>query len=173
MVWAASLHDIGALSVKDKEQLFEIDVENPEPHEIKGEQMLMSFKPFSRISKIIRYHHVKYNEIISGIVDERNIPIKELEDILDLAANHHEKHDQSGYPLKMNVEKFTIQMDVLAFDDIFSALSEDRPYRKRMNPEMMKLTLATFTAEKLSEDVCNMIISNFDELLDLTNTELH
>ena len=59
-------------------------------------------------------------------------------------------------------------MEVLAFADIFTALTEDRPYRKHMEPEVIKLTLATFSPEKLSETVYDMIIANFDELLELT-----
>lgn len=347
LVLAASLHDIGALSVKEKEQLFEIDIVNPEPHEIMGEQMLMGFKPFGKISKIIRHHHIRYDQILTGKLNEKDIPmesyficladridvllmkaehdenkyetvieeinkrfgdvfapflyelfqqislspefwnniefasfqdllflsleddlyqvshidveelaivfakiidyrspwttmhsqtvanvafrlatlmelpeedcfnikiagylhdigkiaiptelleklgkltetefetvknhvvytalilspIKELEDIVELAANHHEKHDQSGYPLKMKGFNLTKQMDILAFADIFSALSEDRPYRKRMNHELMIHTLATFTPEKLNEDVYHVILDNFDELLALT-----
>jgi len=63
LVVAASLHDIGALSVQERDTLIQEDVDNPEPHCLMGYKMLSGFDMFSDISKIIRHHHVRYEDL--------------------------------------------------------------------------------------------------------------
>jgi len=63
LVFAASLHDIGALSVAERNTLIDMDVENPRNHEIVGSAMLSVFPPFKKISEIINHHHVKFNDL--------------------------------------------------------------------------------------------------------------
>jgi len=63
LVFAASLHDIGALSVAERNTLIDMDVDNPRNHEIVGCAMLSVFPPFKKISEIINHHHVKFNEL--------------------------------------------------------------------------------------------------------------
>ena len=62
LVIAASLHDIGALSAQEKNMLLEEDIKTPLPHCIMGYKMLASFQPFAKIARIIRYHHINYQE---------------------------------------------------------------------------------------------------------------
>jgi HD-GYP domain-containing protein (c-di-GMP phosphodiesterase class II) len=76
LVLAASLHDIGALSITERDQLIEMDVENPEPHEIHGADMLEGFRPFDPIAKIIRHHHIRYDDVLSGKVSEDEVPLE-------------------------------------------------------------------------------------------------
>ena len=56
----------------------------------------------------------------------------ELGDIINWASNHHEKMDGSGYPLHLEKEHLTLADRIIAIADIFTALTEDRPYRKGM-----------------------------------------
>ncbi len=62
LIVAAALHDIGALSVQERDMLIKEDVENPIPHCVMGHQMLTSFDAFKDIAKIIRHHHINYQE---------------------------------------------------------------------------------------------------------------
>lgn len=62
LVLAASLHDIGALSVKERDELIKMDVENPHPHAVLGAVMLKPFPYFKEISNIIKYHHISWDE---------------------------------------------------------------------------------------------------------------
>ncbi len=76
LVIAASLHDIGALSVQERDSLFVEDVENPLPHCVMGYNMLKPFDVFGDIAKIIRYHHIKYEEtdfVVGGVPIESHI----------------------------------------------------------------------------------------------------
>jgi len=63
LVVAASLHDIGAMSIQERDLLIKEDVEHPEPHCIMGWRMLSSFEIFHTVSKIIKHHHIKYSEL--------------------------------------------------------------------------------------------------------------
>lgn len=346
LVIAASIHDIGALYVTERDELLKVDVEDPEAHEIMGASIVGEFKPFEEISKIIRHHHIKYDDIVNGIinssevkdqcfilhladridvlldgkeadedhqkfvideinkrfgtifdpelkdvfnkiakteefwdnismqsyydllcksldteyfpldevdiedlarlfarmVDQRSkwtvkhsllvghvayrigellelpvevcfelkiagylhdigkigIPvemldktgkldksefkvvkkhalysslilrdIQGLEDVASWAVNHHEKRDGTGYPMHLDGGKFRIEMDIIAYADIFSALIEDRPYRKGMNKQETLEILAEQAKGKLDEKIYNMIVKNFDELYSL------
>ena len=53
-------------------------------------------------------------------------------ELADLAANHHEKLDGSGYPRSLTADDLDLPMRVLAVADIYEALTADRPYRPPM-----------------------------------------
>ncbi|MBJ7332083.1 MAG: HD domain-containing protein [Solirubrobacteraceae bacterium] len=52
--------------------------------------------------------------------------------IAELAANHHEKLDGSGYHRGLTGDVLTEDMRILAVADIYEALTADRPYRDGM-----------------------------------------
>lgn len=61
--------------------------------------------------------------------------IKGFEEIVDLAANHHEKLNGTGYPYKLNGAQMSELEKVMAICDIYQALTEERPYRAKMPDE--------------------------------------
>lgn len=63
LVISAALHDIGALSVQERDMLIKGDVEFPEPHCSMGYKMLSTFDAFEVISQIIKHHHIKYCDL--------------------------------------------------------------------------------------------------------------
>jgi putative nucleotidyltransferase with HDIG domain len=50
-------------------------------------------------------------------------------ELADLAANHHERLDGSGYPRSLDAHALDRPMRVLAVADVYEALTADRPYR--------------------------------------------
>jgi len=62
LIIAASLHDIGALSVQERDMLIKEDVTNPQPHCLMGYHMLKSFDVFKDIAQIIKHHHIIYKD---------------------------------------------------------------------------------------------------------------
>ncbi len=66
LVIAASLHDIGALSVMERDMLIKEDVLNPKPHCVMGYHMLASFEVFKDIAQIIKHHHVIYQDSLDA-----------------------------------------------------------------------------------------------------------
>ncbi len=55
--------------------------------------------------------------------------------LAELAANHHEKLDGSGYPRGLTAQDLDLPMRVLAVADIYEALTADRPYRTPLTAE--------------------------------------
>ncbi|MCL2099516.1 MAG: HD domain-containing protein [Oscillospiraceae bacterium] len=55
-----------------------------------------------------------------------------FEEIVDIAANHHEKLDGTGYPVQIQGEDMGELERVMAICDVFQALTEERPYRAKM-----------------------------------------
>ena len=76
LVIASALHDIGALMVKERDELIVMDVDNPHPHARLGSYMLDSFPPFEQISKIIFYHHFAYKDREHYIEQKGEVPIE-------------------------------------------------------------------------------------------------
>lgn len=72
----------------------------------------------------VREHSYMTGEILSAF--------SELGEIINWAANHHEKLDGSGYPLHLNQDYLQLPDRIIAIADIFTALTEDRPYRVAM-----------------------------------------
>jgi len=50
-------------------------------------------------------------------------------ELADLAANHHERLDGSGYPRALGADDLDLAMRVLAVADVYEALTAGRPYR--------------------------------------------
>jgi len=61
--------------------------------------------------------------------------IQGFEEIVDFAANHHEKMDGTGYPYRIPGEKLSELEKVMTICDIYQALTEERPYREKMPSE--------------------------------------
>ncbi len=59
--------------------------------------------------------------------------ISGLRDLAEWAAYHHEKLDGSGYPFRRKAKDLNIGSRIMAVADIFTALTEDRPYRPGMD----------------------------------------
>lgn len=60
------------------------------------------------------------------------LSIDRLERVAEWAAFHHEKLDGTGYPFRVGAEKINTGSRIMAVADIFTALTEDRPYRPGM-----------------------------------------
>ncbi|MCL2083743.1 MAG: HD domain-containing protein [Oscillospiraceae bacterium] len=58
-----------------------------------------------------------------------------FEDIVNYAANHHERLDGMGYPYLILGEKLSGLERVMAICDVYQALTEERPYRGKLPPE--------------------------------------
>jgi putative nucleotidyltransferase with HDIG domain len=73
-------------------------------------------------------------------------------ELADLAANHHEKLDGSGYPRSLEARDLDLPMRVLAVADIYEALTADRPYRPPLAPEEALGIIGRDVPDKLDSD---------------------
>ncbi len=153
LVISAGLHDIGALSVHEKNSLVKEDVSDPDPHCIMGYRMLSSFSAFKEVSRIIRHHHVKFNaspvnaktdipfqSYILHFADRLDIYISKEEFILDQKQAVTEKlRQRTGKTLHPEVfeaflkaskgDIFWIEIDNLSIDKLFSKLDFTLDYQ--------------------------------------------
>ncbi|NLG80858.1 MAG: HD domain-containing protein [Firmicutes bacterium] len=59
---AGSLHDSGALSLKERLDALEFELASPQTHAETGYKLLMTFRPLARVARIVRYHHVPWKD---------------------------------------------------------------------------------------------------------------
>lgn len=52
----------------------------------------------------------------------------------DVVAQHHERHDGSGYPLKLKGSEMSIYGEMASIVDVYDAITSDRCYRQGMAP---------------------------------------
>jgi HD-GYP domain-containing protein (c-di-GMP phosphodiesterase class II) len=78
-----------------------------------------------REQEIIHHHVVMTYKMLSQL----DFP-KELRQVPEIAASHHERVDGQGYPRGLKKEQMSLQARILVVADIFEALSApDRPYK--------------------------------------------
>lgn len=108
---AAFLHDIGKLFVplhilEKNGVLTTQEKENVWPHPIWGEQILLTSSD-PRVRNLARF-----------------------------VREHHELADGSGYPSKLTLDEIHPASRVINLADRYAALTEDRPYREALSPEL-------------------------------------
>lgn len=73
--------------------------------------------------------HIK---VSTDMLDSLTYP-KQLRQVPEIACNHHEHMDGSGYPRGVNGDELSTRARIMCIADIFEALtSPDRPYKKGM-----------------------------------------
>ncbi len=106
MLIAGYLHDLGKLSV---------------PNELLEKPSALNEEEFN----IIRGHTFHTFRLLSII--------KGFETINKWAAYHHEKLNGKGYPFQLSEDHIPLGSRIMAVADVFTSITEDRPYRKGMS----------------------------------------
>ncbi len=135
---AGNLHDLGKLRIS--REILE------KPGKLTAEEF-----------NIMKEHTYFTYSILSGI--------RGFEQIAEWAAYHHEKLDGSGYPFGKQGREIPLGSRIMTVADIFSAITEDRPYRKGMEPEKVRSILRREAEEgKISSTIVDLLINNYDEI---------
>jgi len=56
--------------------------------------------------------------------------IRSFDELAEIAGDHHEKLDGSGYPNRKTVDDLLLEARIVAVADVYGALTENRPYRR-------------------------------------------
>lgn len=134
---AGYLHDIGKLGI---------------PNEIIEKDSQLTSDEYQMMKSHAFYTHQILNHL------------KGFEEICKWASMHHEKHDGNGYPFHIKSQEFTLEMDILAVADIFTALSENRPYRQGLTDENILVYLNNELRQQGNERVMSTLIDNLSYL---------
>lgn len=109
LILSAAMHDIGALSVEERDELIKMDIDNPHPHAKLGAYMLDSFEPFKDISKIVFYHHWSFSDHNQYIQELGPVPIESyiihLADRIDILIDSEESIMMQTEHIIQEIEK--------------------------------------------------------------------
>ena len=85
---------------------------------------------------------------------------KKLANVPIYASQHHEKLDGTGYPMKLCAAEIPLQSKIIAFADIFEALTaKDRPYRKPLKlSQVIKIIGFMKKDNHIDPDIYNLFI---------------
>jgi len=95
-----------------------------------------------------------------------------FEQIADWAAHHHEKLNGKGYPFHLHHHELSFGARIMTIADIFSALAEDRPYRRGMEKEKVMMILREDAQNGfLSDKLVALLIDHYDAIDSIRNME--
>ncbi|HOL35919.1 MAG TPA: HD domain-containing protein [bacterium] len=81
------------------------------------------------------------------------------------ASLHHEKFDGTGYPFHLKGEMIPIGSRIMCVSDIFNALTEERPYRSKMDVKIgLKILQDMAKDKKIDPYLFSILEKNVDEI---------
>ncbi|MER2490502.1 response regulator [Catenovulum sediminis] len=107
---AAPMHDIGKIGIPDKIL--------QKPGKLDADEW-----------EIMKKHAV----FGADIIGDSKTPLLKL--AREIALNHHEKWDGSGYPSGKAGEEIPVSARIIAIADVFDALTSERPYKRAWSEE--------------------------------------
>lgn len=135
MLIAGYLHDLGKLAVKS---------------EILQKPDKLNVEEFNEI----RAHTYYTYRLLQNI--------SEFETINIWASLHHEKLNGQGYPFHLASESIPLGSRIMAVADIFTAITEDRPYRAGMTDEQVINTINSMVSNGfICPNVVSVLLKNF------------
>ncbi|WP_378956212.1 HD domain-containing phosphohydrolase [Pelosinus sp. sgz500959] len=92
-------------------------------------------------------------------------PISDLQVINSWASFHHERIDGGGYPFHLRGDELSLGSRVMAVADVFTAISEDRPYRKGMtDKKIISIMENLVTSGGLDAEIVSVLKENYHEI---------
>ncbi|MCK4756503.1 HD domain-containing protein [candidate division WOR-3 bacterium] len=86
-------------------------------------------------------------------------PVFNLKPIQDWILYHHERWDGEGYPFGKEGKEIPIQSRILSVCDTFSAMIEDRPYRKGLAQEQVKKELKRVAGTQFDPGIVDIFLN--------------
>jgi putative two-component system response regulator len=82
----------------------------------------------------------------------------------DIALNHHEKWDGSGYPAAIAGEAIPIEARIVSISDVFDALMSARPYKPAFSEDHALALLAEGAGKHFDPMVYQSFMDSFEEI---------
>ncbi len=135
---AGNLHDIGKLAIPNS--------------------ILNKPEKLTKAEMAVMKSHTYYTYFVINTIGG-------LQQIAEWAAYHHEKLDGSGYPFHCTAGELSTGARILMVADIFTALTEDRPYRKGMSKNGVVKILKQFSDRRLLDTrIVNLLFENYEDI---------
>ncbi len=135
---AGSLHDLGKLAIPNQ------ILEKPGP---------LNEEEFKFLKQHV-YHTYMILNSISG-----------FEIISEWAAFHHERLDGTGYPFKLSAGDLSVGARIMAVADVFTALTEPRPYREALPQDKVRRIMEKMAKEGAIDGVfVELLFDHYQEI---------
>ena len=136
---AGNLHDLGKLVV---------------PHALFIKPGALTKDEFS----VVRQHTYFTYSILTTV--------RGIENIAEWAAFHHERLDGTGYPFHVDAGTLSMGSRIMAVADIFTALAEDRSYRKGMGKKAVLAILKNHGKEGgLDKNYVEIVEKHYEKIV--------
>lgn len=91
--------------------------------------------------------------------------------VAEWAGFHHERLNGSGYPFHIKADHLTVGSRIIAVADIFTALAEDRPYRRGLSGEQtIEVLRVLVEREAIDARLVRLVQENYEDLHQYTRT---
>jgi len=138
--YAAPLHDIGKIGIPDA-ILAKAGAHTPEE------------------AAIMRTHA----ELGARLLGDSRRPVLRL--AAEIARNHHENWDGSGYPAGLSGEAIPLSGRITAVADVFDALGSRRCYKEPWPSERIREFMAGQRGRKFDPQLIDRLLANWDEAI--------
>lgn len=92
-------------------------------------------------------------------------PLSQLRTIAEWASSHHERLDGTGYPFHVSGDSLSLGSRIMAVADVFTAITENRPYRQGMDyNSTISILHNMVVSNALDKNVVDLLIDNFHEI---------
>lgn len=117
---------------------------------------------------LIKEHPIRGKELLDKL--PKSVMTPELKKTCEnVILQHHEKLDGSGYPYGLKEDELSFEAKVVAVADIADALLSWRPYKSPFTWEKVCTILLEENKDKLSQPLCNVLISHKEKVLEISN----
>lgn len=108
--------------------------------------------------EIIKSHAQLGGDILKGI--------KQFKIFEEVARNHHEKYDGTGYPDKLRGRSIPYSARIVTICDTFDAMTSDRSYRKALSDEKALNELRTYSGTQFDPELVETFIELYNSFPD-------
>jgi HD-GYP domain-containing protein (c-di-GMP phosphodiesterase class II) len=121
--------------------------------------------PSEILSKPLKLTPIEYNlikthpEIGYDILKDINFPWP----VANIAIQHHERMDGSGYPQGLKGEEICLEARIVAVADVVEAISSDRPYRPALGISAALNEIKTYRGTLYDPDVVDACMTVINE----------
>lgn len=115
-------------------------------------EILTRTGPLSRLERQLIEEHSRYGREIL-------VSVPFPWPIAQIAAQHHERLDGSGYPLGLRAEEICLEARITAVADVFDAMTSARPYRASLDPEVALAELRDGSGTRFDSTAVDALIS--------------
>ena len=136
--YAARLHDLGKVDI---------------PQEIVEKPGKLTPEEYT----VMKRHARLTGEIVNGLFPKA---------VVQIAVNHHERLDGSGYPQGLTKEQLTLQDRILQVADVASALLQKRSYKKALDKEtVVRILTEEARAGRLDPQAIAVFVKDYDQIV--------